>query len=84
MRKETVAVPVPKGVDWKGIGYLFSIAGSLLLGAIAWPKPDAPAWHLPALAGGVAVSIVGFCLRYIAHLKERREIASAKREAERT
>ena len=71
------------GIDWKGIGYLFSIAGALLLGAKAWPKPTDPAWHRPALIAGVAMTIVGFAVRYLAHLKERREIEKAKREAER-
>jgi hypothetical protein len=83
MRHETVTIPVAHGIDWKGIGYLFSIAGALLLGAQAWPKPTDPAWHLPALIGGVVTTIIGFAVRYIAHLKERKEIAEAKREAER-
>lgn len=82
MRHETVSVPVAHGVDWKGIGYLLSIAGALLLGAIAWPKPDDPAWHLPALIGGVAMTIAGFAVRYMAHLKQRKEIEQTKHEAE--
>ena len=81
MRHETVTIPVAKAIDWKGVGYLFSIAGALLLGAIAWPKPDDPSWHLPALITGVGATIVGFVVRYLAHLKERRDIAQAKREA---
>jgi hypothetical protein len=83
MRHETVSVPVARGVDWKGIGYLLSIAGALLLGAIAWPKPDDPGWHLPALVIGVIVTIAGFALRYMAHLKQRQEIEQTKREAEK-
>ena len=83
MRHETVTIPIPTGIDWKGIGYLFSIAGTLLLGAIAWPKPGAPSWHLPALIAGIVASIIGFGVRYMAHLSQRREIESAKREAER-
>jgi hypothetical protein len=31
----------------------------------------------------VLTSIVGFALRYMAHLKQRREIEQTKREAER-
>ena len=57
MRHETVTIPAGSGIDWKGIGYLFSIAGSLLLGAIAWPKPQDPSWHVPALIAGVATTI---------------------------
>jgi hypothetical protein len=83
MRHETVTIPAPTGLDWKGIGYLFSIAGALLLGAIAWPKPDDPWWHLPALIGGVATTIAGFVIRYIAHLREKRELRKAKAEADR-
>jgi hypothetical protein len=82
MRHETVTVPLPTGIDWKGIGYLFSIAGALLLGAIAWPTPEEPAWHLPALLGGVGTTIIGFAIRYLAHLKERKELARTRREAE--
>ena len=82
MRHETVTIPVPQGIDWKGIGYLFSIVGALLLGAQAWPKPTDPGWHLPALLGGVGATIIGFVVRYFAHLKQRKEIEQAKREAE--
>jgi len=83
MRHENVTIPAARGVDWKGVGYLFSIAGTLLLGAIAWPKPQDPSWHLPALIAGVVVSIIGFGVRYLAHLRQRREIEQAKREVER-
>jgi len=81
MRHQTVTVPVPVGIDWKGIGYLLSMVGALLLGAIAWPKPDDPAWHLPALIAGVSTTIAGFGVRYVAHLKQQREIQEAKAEA---
>jgi hypothetical protein len=53
------------------------------MGAEAIPKPSDPWWYWPALAGGVLTSIVGFALRYMAHLKQRREIEQTKREAER-
>ncbi len=83
MRHETVTIPVARGIDWKGIGYLLSMVGALLLGAIAWPKPEDPAWYLPALIGGVVTTIAGFGVRYMAHLKQRKEIEETKREAER-
>ncbi|HZU50846.1 MAG TPA: hypothetical protein VE968_03115 [Sphingomicrobium sp.] len=82
MRHETVTIPAGNGIDWKGIGYLFSIIGALLLGAEAWPKPSDPSWHLPALIAGIATTIIGFVVRYMAHLKQRREIERTKREAE--
>ena len=84
MRHETVTIPATDGIDWKGIGYLFSIAGALLLGALSWPKEGDPAWHLPALIIGVGATISGFVIRYFAHLKQRREINETKREARRS
>ena len=83
MRHETVTIPAARAIDWKGIGYLSSIVGALLLGAHAWPKPTDPSWHLPVLVGGVGMTIIGFVVRYVAHLRERREIEQTKREAER-
>ena len=83
MRHENVTMARTSGTDWKGVGYLLSMVGALLLGAIAWPKPEDPAWHLPALIAGVATTIGGFGVRYVAHLKQRREIEQTKREAER-
>ena len=83
MRHENVTMSGSSAIDWKGVGYLLSMVGALLLGAIAWPKPDDPGWHLPALITGVATTIAGFGLRYVAHLKQRKEIEQTKREAER-
>ena len=70
------------GPDWKGLGYLVSMVSVLLLGAIAWPKPEAPGWHLPALIAGMATSILGMALRYKAHLDQKRELRKTKAEAE--
>lgn len=83
MRHESVTIPIAKGIDWKGIGYLFSIAGALALGAIACVKENPPGWYFPTLAVGVLTTIIGFGIRYIAHLKQKREIEEAKREAQR-
>jgi hypothetical protein len=69
-------------IDWKGLGYLTSIASVFFLGAIAWPKPDDPGWHLPALIVGMATSIIGMAFRYKSHLDQQREIRKAKAEAE--
>ena len=68
-------------MDWKGLGYLVSIVSVLFLGAIAWPKPDDPWWHLPALLTGMATSIIGMGCRYKAHLDQQREIRKAEAEA---
>lgn len=73
--------PVVFGIDWKGLGYLVSILSVFLLGAIAWPKPGDPAWHLPVLIIGMAVSILGMALRYKSHLDQQRELKKAEAEA---
>jgi hypothetical protein len=83
MRHESVTISTPKGVDWKGLGYVVSIASVFFLGAIAWPKPEDPAWHLPALIAGMALSIIGMGLRYLAHLKQQKEMAKMEAEARR-
>lgn len=43
----------------------------------------APVWYFPALGIGVLTTIIGFAVRYVAHLKQKREIEETKREAER-
>ena len=83
MRHETVTIPAVSGLDWKALGYLISIVSVLFLGAIAWPKPDAPWWHLPTLIVGMAISIIGMACRYKAHLDQKREIRKAEAKAER-
>jgi hypothetical protein len=81
MRHQAVPAPPGRSIDWKALGYLISIASVFFLGAIAWPKPDAPWWHLPALIAGMATSILGMACRYKAHLHQKREIRKAKAEA---
>ena len=78
-----ITSPVFLGIDWKGLGYLVSILSVFLLGAIAWPKPDDPKWHLPLLIAGMATSIVGMALRYKSHLYQQRELKRAEAEASR-
>jgi hypothetical protein len=81
MRHENVTMQATSGIDWKGLGYLVSIASVFFLGAIAWPKPDAPWWHLPALTIGMATSVVGMGFRYKSHLDELRELKRTEAEA---
>jgi hypothetical protein len=83
MRHQTVTIPTGHGPDWKGLGYLISIASVFFLGAIAWPKPNDPWWHLPALVIGMVTSILGMACRYKAHLDQQREIMKAEAEAKR-
>jgi O-antigen/teichoic acid export membrane protein len=61
--------------DWKAAGYLTSMVSVLFLGAVAWPKPDDPAWVLPALIVGMATSIVGMGFRYLAHLQQKKRMS---------
>jgi uncharacterized membrane protein len=84
MRHENVTAQSGSGFDWKGAGYLVSILSVLLLGAVAWPGPDEPKWHMPVLAAGMAASILGMAFRYKAHLNEQREIERAKAAARRS
>jgi hypothetical protein len=81
MRHESVTSQPQSGVDWKGLGYLVSIAGVFLLSAVAWPKPEDPDWALPVLVAGMAASILGMAFRYMAHRQQQKEIRKAKAEA---
>jgi hypothetical protein len=83
MGRAAITKPVLFGIDWKGLGYLVSIASVFFLGAIAWPKPSDPGWHLPLLIIGMATSIVGMGFRYKSHLDQQREIKKAEAEARR-
>jgi len=74
--------PVIMGIDWKGLGYLTSIASVFFLGAIAWPKPEDPRWHLPALIIGMVTSVIGMAFRYKSHLDQQREIKRAEAKAD--
>jgi len=83
MRHESVTVPAPNGLDIKAIGYLTSIVSVLFLGAVAWTKENPPSWYYPVLVVGMATSIIGMGFRYLAHLRQKREIHKAEAEAER-
>jgi len=74
--------PVIMGIDWKGLGYLTSIASVFFLGAIAWPKPEDPRWHLPALIIGMVTSVIGMAFRYKSHLDQQREIKRTEAKAD--
>lgn len=83
MRDERISLPMPRGLDIKAIGYLVSILSVFFLGSVAWSKENPPAWYYPALIFGMATSIIGMGLRYLAHLRQKREIHHAEAEAER-
>jgi hypothetical protein len=80
MHHETVSTG-GSGFDWKGLGYLVSIASVFLLGAVAWPKDGEPSWYLPVLLAGMTSSNIGMACRYKAHLDQQRELKRTKAEA---
>jgi hypothetical protein len=84
MRHERLTAPERPATDWKALGYLVSIASVFFLGAVAWPKPGDPVWHLPALMIGMATSVIGMGFRYKAHLDQKREIRQTQNEARET
>lgn len=83
MRPEHVPIPFHKGPDWTGVGYLVSIVSVFFLGAVAWPGPEDPAWHLPALVVGMAASVLGMGFRFVAHRQQQAQIRKAEAEARR-
>ena len=81
MRQPNIPEPIFLGIDWKGLGYLTSILSVFLLGAVAWPKPEDPKWHMIVLLAGMATSILGMAFRYKSHLDQQRELKRAESES---
>jgi hypothetical protein len=65
----------------RGIGYLVSIVSVMLLGLVAWPKPTDPAWHKPALIAGMAASIIGMSLRWLASNRQLAQLHELQERA---
>ena len=63
----------------RGVGYFISIISVLLLGAVAWPKPDEPRWKLLVLLAGMAASMFGMLLRWAASRKQVGELHAVER-----
>jgi hypothetical protein len=63
----------------KAFGYLVSTVSVILLGIVAWPKPDEPQWKAAVVIAGMAASIIGMAIRYLSHRRDRiaREAAAA-------
>lgn len=66
----------------RGIGYFISIISVFLIGAVAWPRPDEPSWKAVALLTGMAASIIGMALRWIASRKQLGELHEVERRVE--
>lgn len=69
-------------MDLQGPGYFISTISVVFLGIVAWPSPSDPSWHAWAVIIGMATSVLGMFLRYLAHRKNRRDIKRAQRKAE--
>ena len=65
-------------MDVKGLGYLVSVVSVFLLGIVAWPKPGEPDANRAWLVAGMATSIFGMGLRYLAHRQQQKELRQAK------
>jgi uncharacterized membrane protein YhhN len=63
----------------RGLGYLISIISVLLLGAVAWPAPDEPRWHVLALLAGMSLSMLGMGLRWGASRQQKTELHQVER-----
>lgn len=68
----------------KGFGYLISTFSVALLGIAAWPRPDEPKWKTIVILLGMAASVLGMALRYISHLREKREVDQVSTHKRRT
>lgn len=64
-------------MDLQGLGYLISSVSVAFLGAVAWPGPDEPQWQAWAVALGMATSILGMGIRFLSHLRDKRNIRRA-------
>jgi hypothetical protein len=58
----------------RGLGYLISIVSVLLIGAVAWPAPEEPRWKVAALLVGMALSVGGMGLRWMASRQQKSEL----------
>ena len=66
-------------MDLQGMGYLISSVSVGFLGAVAWPGPDEPQWKAWAVVVGMATSVLGMNVRFLSHLRDRKNIERAAR-----
>jgi hypothetical protein len=66
-------------MDLQGLGYLISSVSVALLGVVAWPGPDEPQWKVWAVVLGMATSVLGMSIRFLSHLRDRKNIERAAR-----
>lgn len=64
--------PQDRATQLKEIGYLASGVSVLLLGLAAWHTASGQILLQIAIAGGIALAVIGMILRWRAHLVARR------------
>lgn len=57
----------------KGLGYLVSAVSVMLLGLVAWQSASERPLLAACLIAGMALSVLGMALRWIAHNRDARE-----------
>jgi uncharacterized membrane protein YhhN len=62
----------------RGLGYLISIISVVLIGLVAWPRPEEPSWKVLTLLAGMALSILGMGLRWMASSKQEAEMSNVE------
>ena len=67
-------------MDLKFLGYFISTISVVMLGIVAWPGPDEPAWHAWVVAIGSAASILGMGVRYTSHRQDKKDIERASND----
>ena len=65
-------------MDWKAAGYVISMVSVMLIGAVAWPGDDDPAWMAPVLLAGMLFSILGMGMRWVASAQEKKAAAQRR------
>jgi hypothetical protein len=65
----------------RGLGYFISIVSVMLLGIVAWPGPEDPAWQAPIVLAGMTLSVAGMGLRYLASRQQKQELHLVERTA---
>lgn len=66
----------------KGSGYLVSSVSVLLLGIVAWKSASEDRLLLTCLVSGMAFSVLGMVMRWLAFLRNDQEKREIERKAE--
>jgi hypothetical protein len=57
---------------------MISIISVVLIGLVAWPRPEEPSWKVLTLLAGMALSILGMGLRWMASSKQEAEMSNVE------